>query len=116
MSAAGGTLTGTGVAVRRRVPGRGSRALRNIDVIPMRTVAYRMAEFSGECSVSSPGAEAIAASESFDAPLCVLLGDGGPRIHHAMDAPGAGLSNRRSLARALLSTTDRRGDMQTVRR
>jgi hypothetical protein len=89
VSAAGGALTGTwGAELRRAL---GSRLLElppTIEVVPMRGLAYRMAELSGEYSVSTLGAEAIAASEVLDAPLCVWSGDDGPRIREAMRSLG----------------------------
>jgi hypothetical protein len=89
VSAAGGALTGTWSTDRRRA--LGARLLElpvHIEVVPMRTLAYRMAEFSGEYSVSTLGAEAIAASAHLDAPLCVWSGDDGPKIREAMQALG----------------------------
>lgn len=60
----------------------------DVEIIPMRALAYRMAELSGDYLISTLGAEAIAAAESLDAPLCVWSGDDGPRIRDAMEALG----------------------------
>jgi hypothetical protein len=87
VTAAGGALTGTWSAEQRRALGARLLALpADVDVVPMRVLTYRMAELSGEYSVSTLGAEAIAASERLDAPLCVWSGDDGPRIRDAMEA------------------------------
>jgi hypothetical protein len=89
VSAAGGALTGTWSASRRRA--LGSRLVElpaDVEVVPMQTLAYRMAELSGDYAVSTLGAEAIAAAERLDAPLCVWSGDDGPRIRDAMEALG----------------------------
>jgi hypothetical protein len=89
VSAVGGALTGTWSAERRRA--LGARLLElpvDIEVVPMRALAYRMAELSGEYSISTLGAEAIAASERLEAPLCVWSGDDGPRIRDAMEELG----------------------------
>jgi hypothetical protein len=47
-----------------------------------------MAELAGAFRVSTLGAEAVAAAEHLDAPLCVWTGDDGPGIRSAMDALG----------------------------
>ena len=52
----------------------------------MRTLAYRMAEIASAHRVSTLGAEAVAAAERLDAPLCVWSGDDGPGIRAAMSA------------------------------
>ena len=54
----------------------------------MRTVAFRMAELAGIHRLSTLSAEAAAASEHFDAPLCVWTGDDGPRLRAAIAAIG----------------------------
>jgi hypothetical protein len=89
VSAAGGALTGSWDASRRRA--LGSRLVElpaDVEVVPMQALAYRMAELSDDYSVSTLGAEAIAAAERLDAPLCVWSGDDGPRIRDAMEALG----------------------------
>ncbi len=88
-SAAGGALTGAWNAEQRRALGARLVALpAYIDVVPMRTLAYRMAELAGLHRISTLGAEAIAASENLDAPLCVWSGDDGRGIRGAMRALG----------------------------
>ncbi len=89
VSAAGGALTGAWGAEQRRA--LGSRLVqlpRDVEVVPMRTLAYRMAELASVYRVSTLGAEAIAAAENLDAPLCVWSGDDGPGIRGAMQALG----------------------------
>ena len=89
VSAAGGALTGAWNAEQRRA--LGSRLVTlpsDIEVVPMRTLAYRMAELAGEHRISTLGAEAIAAAESLAAPLCVWSGDDGPGIRRAMEVLG----------------------------
>jgi hypothetical protein len=89
VSAVGGALTGSWGAEQRRA--LGARLLElpvDIEVVPMRALAYRMAELSGDYSLSTLGAEAIAASERLEAPLCVWSGDDGPRIRDAMEVLG----------------------------
>jgi hypothetical protein len=55
VSAVGGALTGTWSAERRRALGASLLDLPgDIEVVPMRALAYRMAELSGEYSVSNP--------------------------------------------------------------
>lgn len=89
VSAAGGALTGTWDAARRRALGARLVDLpADVEILPMRALAYRMAELSGDYAMSTLGAEAIAAAESLDAPLCVWSGDDGPRIRDAMEALG----------------------------
>jgi len=89
VSAAGGALTGTWNAEQRRALGSRLVALpADVEVVPMRTLAYRMAELAGVYRVSTLGAEAIAAAENLDAPLCVWSGDDGPRIRGAMEELG----------------------------
>jgi hypothetical protein len=85
VSAAGGTLTGSWTAERRRTLGAQLMALpADVEVVPMRVLAYRMAEVAGAYRLSTLGAEAIAAAESLGAPLCVWSGDDGPGIRAAM--------------------------------
>jgi hypothetical protein len=89
VSAAGGALTGTWSAEQRRALGAQLVALpADVEVVPMRTLAYRMAELAGVYHLSTLGAEAIAAAENLDAPLCVWSGDDGPGIRGAMQALG----------------------------
>ncbi len=51
-----------------------------VEVVPMGGLAYRMAEISDAHRVSTLGAEAVAAAEHLDAPLCVWDGDDGQGI------------------------------------
>lgn len=89
VSAAGGALTGAWTAEQRRALGARLVALpSDVEVVPMRTLAYRMAEIGVEYRVSTLGAEAIAAVENLNAPLCVWSGDDGPGIRAAMHALG----------------------------
>jgi hypothetical protein len=89
VSGAGGTLTGAWPEEQRRALGSQLVALpAHVDVVPMRTLAYRMAELAGAHRVSTLGAEAVAAAESLEAPLCVWSGDDGPGIRAAMKAIG----------------------------
>ena len=56
----------------------------DIEVVPVRNLAYRMAELADAHQLSTLGAEAVATSEHLSAPLCVWAGDDGPRIRSAM--------------------------------
>ncbi len=89
VSAPGSALTGGWSAEQRRALGAQFVALpAGVEVVPMRALAYRMAELTGEYRVSTLGAEAIAAAENLDAPLCVWSGDDGPAIREAMQSLG----------------------------
>ncbi len=55
-----------------------------IQIVPIRTIAYRMAEIAHVHRVSTLGAECVAAAEYLGAPLCVWTGDDGPGIRAAM--------------------------------
>ncbi len=89
VSAPGGALTGSWSAEQRRALGSQLVALSSdVEVVPMRTLAYRMAELAGAHRVSTLGAEAVAAAENLDAPLCIWSGDDGPGIRAAMAALG----------------------------
>jgi hypothetical protein len=57
-----------------------------VEVVPMRSLAFRMAEIAAVHRVSTLGAECVAASEYLDAPIYVWSGDDGPRIRAAMAA------------------------------
>ena len=52
----------------------------------MRLLAFRMAEIADGHRVSTLGAEAVAAAEHLEAPLCVWEGDDGPAIRSAATA------------------------------
>lgn len=84
VSARGGRLTGSWPTGRRRALGRTLLALPDqIEVVPMRTLAYRMAELADAHRLSTLGAEAVAAAEHLSAPLCVWNGDDGPTLRAA---------------------------------
>ena len=57
-------------------------------MVPIRTLAYRMAEVADAYRVSTLGAEAVAAAERLSAPLCVWEGDEGAGISAAIAALG----------------------------
>jgi hypothetical protein len=87
VSAAGGALTGSWSAEQRRALGSQLLSLpAEVEVVPMRALAFRMAEISAEHRVSTLGAECIAASEHLGAPVFVWVGDDGPGIRAAMKA------------------------------
>lgn len=90
VSARGGALTGSWPSERRRQLGRRLLTLPDkVEIVPMRTLAYRMAEIADAHRVSTLGAEAVAAAEHLGAPLCVWEGDDGPAIREAIAAVGA---------------------------
>jgi hypothetical protein len=90
VSARGGALTGSWPMERRRELGRSLLALPDtVRIVPMRLLAYRMAEIAAANRVSTLGAEATAAAEHLSAPLCVWAGDDGPAIRAAVTAIGA---------------------------
>jgi hypothetical protein len=90
VSARGGALTGSWATEHRRQLGRSLVALPDsIQVVPMRALAYRMAEISDAHPVTTLGAEAAAAAEHLGAPLCVWEGDDRPGIRNAITAVGA---------------------------
>ncbi len=89
VSAAGGALTGAWDAAKRRSLGAQLVTLpHEIEVVPMRVLAFRMAEISGTHRLSTLGAEAVAAAERLGGPLCVWDGDDGPGIRSATAAVG----------------------------
>lgn len=90
VSARGGTLTGSWTAAQRLELGRSLLALpETVRIVPMRLLAYRMAEVVAAHRVSTIGAEAAAAAEHLGAALVVWEGDDGPRIREAVVAVGA---------------------------
>ena len=96
-SAAGGALTGSWPAGARRELGRRLVTLPDdIEVVPMPGLAFRMAELADAHRLSALGAEAAAAAEHLDAPLCVSASDDGPRVRAAVAAVG---SDYRTVAR-----------------
>jgi hypothetical protein len=97
LSARGGRLTGPWPTERRRALGQALVALpTSIEVVPMRTLAFPMAELADQHRLSTLGAEAVAAAVHLDAPLCVWDGDDGPTIRAAADTAGV---DYRTLAR-----------------
>lgn len=85
VSAAGGALTGSWPTRARQALGRQLVSLPDdIAVVPVRTLAFRMAELADAHRLSTLGAEAVAAAEHLDGPLCVWTGDDGPNIRSAM--------------------------------
>ena len=75
VSAPGGALTGSWPAEQRRELGRSLLVLPEaVQVVPMRQLAYRMAEIAGIQRVSTLGAEAAAAAEHLVAVLCSMGG------------------------------------------
>jgi len=89
VAARGGALTGSWTAERRRALGARLLSLpESIEVVPIRSIAYRMAEIAADHRVSTLGAECVAAAEHLDAPLCVWEGDDGPGIRATMVSLG----------------------------
>ena len=89
VTARGGALTGSWEPRHRRALGARLLALPpSIEVVPMRFLAFRMAELAGTDRLSTLGAEAVAAAEYLMAPLCVWEGDDGPQIRAAVAASG----------------------------
>lgn len=85
VSARGGALTGGWGAERRRALGASLLSLSDsVEVVPLRAIAYRMAEIAAVHRVSTLGAECVAAAEHLEAPLCVWSGDDGQGIRAAM--------------------------------
>lgn len=97
LSARGGALTGAWAPEQRRELARRLLSLPDeIRVVPMRAIAFRMAEIAGAHRVSTLGAEAVAAAEALGGPLCVWEGDDGPGVRGAASALGV---TYRTLAR-----------------
>ena len=89
IAARGGKLTGEWSADRRRELGRRLLDLpASILILPMRLIGYRVAELAESQTVSTLGAEAVAAAEHLGASLCVWDGDDGPGIREAARATG----------------------------
>lgn len=90
VSARGGSLTGSWPESRRRALGRTLVVLpAGIDVVPMRVLAFPMAQLAAAHPLSALGEEAVAAAVHLGAPLCVWRGDDGPAIRSAAKAAGA---------------------------
>jgi len=87
VSSRGRSLTGAWPQEARQELARQLLSLpEHIEVVPMRTLAFRMAELAGvRRRLSTLGAEAVAAAEYLDAPLCVWAGNDGDQIRGAMD-------------------------------
>ena len=86
----GGALTGSWPQAARRTLGRRLTTVDNeMEIVPMSTLAFRMAELADTYALSTLGAEAVAAAEHLGAPLCVWSGNDGPRIGAAMAGIGA---------------------------
>lgn len=89
VAARGGALTGAWSVERRRALGARLLTLPgHVDVVPIRSISFRMAEIAADHGVSTLGAECVAAAEHLGAPVCVWEGDDGPRIRSAMAALG----------------------------
>lgn len=85
VSARGGALTGGWTPEQRRALGSNLLALPDsVQIVPLTTIAYRMAEIADAHRVSTLGAECVAAAEHLDAPVYVWSGDDGPGIRAAM--------------------------------
>jgi hypothetical protein len=85
----GRALTGWLSDAQRQVLGRSLTTLpETIEVVPMRVLAYRMAELAADHGVSTLGAEAVACAEHLGAPLCVWEGDDSARIRSGARAVG----------------------------
>ena len=90
VSARGGQLTGSWPSERRRALGRALIGLpADIEIVPLRTLAFTMAELADQHRLSTLGAEAVAAALHLEAPLCVWAGDDGPAIRTAATTTGA---------------------------
>lgn len=86
----GGALTGSWTQAQRVALGARLLDLPSaVEVVPMRILAYRMAEIANAHQVSTLGAEAVAAAEHLGAALHVWTGDDGPAIRAATRAVGA---------------------------
>ena len=85
VSAPGGALTGGWPSEQRRALGASLLASADrIEIVPLRTITFRMAEIAESHRVSTLGAECVAAAEHLDAPVYVWSGDNGPGIRAAM--------------------------------
>jgi hypothetical protein len=85
----GGVLTGWLSEAHRQALGRSLTTVpETMEIVPMRVLAYRMAEIASVHGVATLGAEAIACAEHLRAPLCVWEGDDGPRTRSGAMAVG----------------------------
>lgn len=88
-SARGGALVGAWPPDRRAALGGALVSLpQSMQIVPMSTLALRMAQLADRHRISSLGAEAVAAAEHLRAPLCVWAGDDGPAIRAAVTSVG----------------------------
>jgi len=88
-AARGGRLTDSWPMERRRSLGRVLVELpQMVEIVPLRSLGYSMAELADRYGVSTLGAEAVASAQHLAAPLCVWGGDDGPRIRAAAGGTG----------------------------
>jgi surface antigen len=89
LAAGGGALTGSWSPERREQAARALVALSpEIEVMPIRALAFRMAELARDHQLSVLGAEAVAAAEAHSGSLCVWEGDDGRNIRTCCEAVG----------------------------
>lgn len=89
VAARGGKLTGGWPATERRALADALVALPDdVEIVPLRALAFRMAELSADHRLSALGGEAVAAAEHLGATLAVWEGDDGPQIGAAAAAVG----------------------------
>lgn len=89
VSAPGGSLTGSWPPERRRQLGRRLIEVpETVQVVPMRSITFRMAEIAAGHRISTLGAEVAAAAERLRATVLVWDGDDGPAIREAVGAVG----------------------------
>ncbi len=86
VSARGGQLTGHWTQAQRVALGERLLSLNGIEIAPLTTVAFRMAQIADMHRLSTLGAEAIAAAEHLHATLAVWKGDDGIHIRKAAKA------------------------------
>lgn len=89
LGARGKQLTGGWPVEQRQALARTLMALPGeIQITPIKTIAFRMAEVGNQHRVSTLGAEAVAAAENLGAELWVWEGDDGPGIRSACTQMG----------------------------
>jgi hypothetical protein len=87
-AARGGRITGAWSPTQRAQAARAlTRLSPAVQILPMRDLAFHMAELADRYHLSSLGAEAVAAGEAVGA-LCVSSAEVGPRIKAACQAIG----------------------------
>ncbi|HKY16692.1 MAG TPA: hypothetical protein VJM33_17335 [Microthrixaceae bacterium] len=90
VNARGSKLTGAWPAALRQSLAQALVALpATVRIVPMRDLAFRIAELAGTHKLSTLGAEAVAAAEHLGGPLAVWDGDVGPQISSAASAVGS---------------------------